>query len=185
MTWRTVQYFVGSWRSRYRRALERLCCGPRDGERPPGTGIDPKFTYNPDLYAQPTGATLVKEFGLVESHPRRPAPRPVTDVKVTVPVNDLAVDEAKTALTGNGIEVVEVDRHRAMPAAFDKIAGLTVVWAAPDRLTDKNAVRPGRQGGADRPGRHRPRLRPGASAAPASTCSRPSRSADRRSTRRI
>ena len=84
---------------------------------------------------------MVKEFGLAETILDAP-PRQVTDIKVTVPVNDLAVDEARKAMAGNGIEVVEVvDMKDA--AAFDRIAARTVAMDASDRLIDKNAVRPG------------------------------------------
>ena len=141
MTWRTIQYFVGSWRSRFSTALERLCCGPRDGEQPPGTGIDPKFTYNPDLYAQPTFATLVKEFGLAETILDAPPARsPTSRSRFPSTISRSTRRRPRWPATASRWSRSSTS---TMPRPSTRSPASPSIWTAPDRLTDKNAVRPG------------------------------------------
>ncbi len=139
MTWRAVQYFLGDWRSRFGEVLAGFCCGSRDEDSKPGERTG--FKYQPEHYMDLDLPKLSDHFGLQES---LVGPPPVTpsDYLTRVGVEDLSPDEAKQALFGNGVEVIEeIDLDNS--EAFELIQDRTLLIDPTERLGDDGRVRPG------------------------------------------
>lgn len=103
MTWRTAQYFLAELRDNVAGDLEKYCCHQKPGTTKPGVRpvdkifdrmLKPDFT--PQMYAEAVTRSLSFLGG------------DIPPTKYTVdPPRDLGVDEARTTLAGQGVEVVD------------------------------------------------------------------------------
>ena len=139
MTWRSVQYFLGEWRDLFGGILAGLCCGQQgDGTKP---GARPDFAYQPEQMNTLDIGKFFESYGLRESF-SGPPPRTPSDYQTEVQVDQLSPDEAKRALAGNGVEVIEeIDLDD--PDAFQRIEDKTLAVDAAERLGDDGRIRPG------------------------------------------
>jgi hypothetical protein len=108
MTWRTVQYFISDLRDDIAGDLETYCCHPKP---PPKTKPDfriPDIIFKEAL--KPDFDPRILTEGVTRGLSILGGAEPPTKYKVRPNIRELGIDDAKTALAGNGVDVVETIR---------------------------------------------------------------------------
>jgi hypothetical protein len=107
ITWRTVQYFISEMRDDIARDLETYCCHQKPKKTRPDYKIPDilldkmlKADFDPQMYAM----SMTRGVSIIAGA------EPPTKYSVRPKVNELGIEEAKTILAGDGVDVVDTIR---------------------------------------------------------------------------
>lgn len=139
MSWQMVQYYFAEIREVMDARVEAFCCPPEEDDDIVGPKPGGGFNLG-DLDAQLTpeffGVQAEKSVRILTGR------NPPSDYEVKPRIDNLGVEQAKTALSGNGVVVAEtIDVNDA--DAIRKIREASAGVEARDLVLDDGAVKPG------------------------------------------
>lgn len=139
MSWRMVQYYSAEIREQWGESLTGFCCPPEED----GAVVGPKPGSDFSLGAIDSQLTP-KFFGEQADKSLRilTGRNPPSDYLVRPDIDDLGIEQAKTALSGNGVEVtqtIDVDDADAIGKIREASAGIK----ARDLVLDDGSLAPG------------------------------------------